>query len=214
MPSPLDYLDRLAKGDPSLGNPVAQALNTPLVPQKAIQPVQDYLEKPQLDQSPLKAGLKGFASGALEGLRGFTSPLGLANLGIMASPWGGAARMAEALPEAVQGLSRAIPEVVEAGEGIRQVMPTAQDASDLIGALKYRLAKVPTSAAKQGENTIAAMSKVGPQPGAPTGIVPLGPSQVEMQERLYQQANPAFQKLQQSGAFGGDRSVGGIGGIR
>ena len=47
----------------------------PLVPHSAIDPLQQWLEKRRLDQSVGEAQLKGFGSGALEGLRGLTSPL-------------------------------------------------------------------------------------------------------------------------------------------
>jgi hypothetical protein len=46
----------------------------PLLPQSAVQPLQDKLTEPSLTQSPWMAALKGFGAGALEGVRGMTSP--------------------------------------------------------------------------------------------------------------------------------------------
>src|SRR3990167_1721983 len=55
-------------------------LTNPLVPNSAIKPAQDALDTPTLRRSPLEAALRGFGSGALEELRGFSSPLSLAGL--------------------------------------------------------------------------------------------------------------------------------------
>lgn len=70
--SPLDYLKQ-----------IWSMANTPMVPQSAIQPAQDLLDSPSLDRSPLEASIRGFGAGALEGVRGLTTPL---NMGAMAIP--------------------------------------------------------------------------------------------------------------------------------
>ena len=61
----------------------------PLVPQSAIDPLQELLDRRRLDQSPLEAQVRGFGAGALEGLRGLTSPASLAGM----IPGAGAARL-------------------------------------------------------------------------------------------------------------------------
>lgn len=82
--------------------------NKPVVPpSEAV----DKLAQPGLDDSPTWAKAKGFASGALEGLRKQSSPLNMLGLATMAIPGAGAirgARAAEEGSEAVLGLSKAI----------------------------------------------------------------------------------------------------------
>ena len=141
--------------------------NNPLVPKSAIQGTQDYLEEPQLEQSPWMARMKGFGSGALEGLRGLTSPINLAGIASMGigGGVGAGARMAEEAPALVSGVSRAMPafsritpDLVEAGQGIRQALPTAADTSALEGLLKYGLAKVP-----QGSGIASEAGRITPE---------------------------------------------------
>jgi hypothetical protein len=133
-------------------------LTTPLVPKSAIQGTQDKLEQPKLDQSPFMAGLKGFGSGALEGLRGQTSPLNLAGIAAMMIPGAGlvgrGAKAASEVPEALSGLANITPDLVEAAPAVKQVMPTAQDALDLGGLLRHNLAKVPNAASKAVEGPL------------------------------------------------------------
>lgn len=66
----------------------------PLVPSSAIRPLQDELERRKLDQSVAEAQLKGFGSGALEGLRSLTSPAVLGGMAMDAFPIGRAIRTA------------------------------------------------------------------------------------------------------------------------
>lgn len=117
---------------------------TPLVPQSAIQPAVSSLTEPKLDQSPMMARIKGFGAGALEGLRGQTSPLNLAALATLPMG-GGAARGAVA---GAEGLARVIPEVVEAAPAVKQVMPMADDVTRLAAQLKNRLMQVPSAGSK------------------------------------------------------------------
>lgn len=96
---------------------------TPLVTPEAIKPLQDRLDSPSLERSPMEARIRGFGAGALEGLRGFTSPAEMAGLAALAVPgigmMRGAGRVAESAPRAIRGLSRAIPAAGEALPSIR-----------------------------------------------------------------------------------------------
>jgi hypothetical protein len=67
MPNPLDQAN-------SAYDKYAQWFQKPLLPQSAIQGLQDSLTEPKLDQSPLMAQVKGFGAGALDGIRNLTSP--------------------------------------------------------------------------------------------------------------------------------------------
>lgn len=111
--------------------------NQPLVPEAAIAPIQNKLDRPR-DMS--KAGfdwntlsdiggnllhhpietIGGFHAGALEGLRGQTSPINLAGLATMGMGGGvaeaasGLGAAAKAAPTALEGLASATPELVAA----------------------------------------------------------------------------------------------------
>jgi len=86
MPNPLDFL------------------TTPIISKQAIKPTQDLIENPSKAYGPVESRVRGFASGALEGLRGLTTPLdiGSAILPELAGLGKGA--------KAVSGLSRSFPE--------------------------------------------------------------------------------------------------------
>ena len=120
-------------------------LTTPLVPEAPVRRLQEQIDAPTLDRSPWEARARGFGAGALEGLRGLTSPLSLAGM----VPLGRAASMA---PRAVQGLSRAIQrggptlDLVEDAPAVAQAMPNMGAVDDMIGALRYNLAKIPGKA--------------------------------------------------------------------
>ena len=130
-------------------------LTTPLIPEAPVRRAQEYLDTPTLEREPWEARLRGFGAGALEGLRGLSSPAELAGIGAMAIPGAGAAggigrgmaRASRMAPEALQGLSRALPTIDLLGDVplARQVLPAADDVSSLIGSMKYNLAKVPQS---------------------------------------------------------------------
>lgn len=193
--------------------------NEPLLPQSAIQPTVDSLTEPHLDQSPWMARLKGFGAGALEGLRGQTSPLniaGLATMGMGGGQAGNAVRGAKALPEAIQGLSSITPDLVEAGQGVRQVLPTMGDTEALIGGMRHSLAKIPNSIrqgvqgalpevnlpaemiGQGGEGAYNAARAVPPQ-----AMNPMHDAAVA--KNLTKPAGSPFQKLQDAGAFSGSR---------
>jgi hypothetical protein len=53
---------------------------TPLVSREDIQGAQNAIDSPSLTRSPGMAQLQGFGAGALEGLRGLTSPASIAGI--------------------------------------------------------------------------------------------------------------------------------------
>ena len=149
MPGPLDFL------------------TTPLVPEAPVRRLQERMDAPTLDRSPWEARLRGFGAGALEGLRGQTSPMALAG---MLPLVGGAMRApgaAQGLSRAAQGLSRAMPafEVVEDAPAVAQAMPGMGAVDDMVGALKYNLAKIPGRAAPAAETLGQQVAEFTPQGG-------------------------------------------------
>lgn len=105
-------------------------LTNPLLPKSTIEPIQDAIDSPSLDRSPLEAGVRGFGAGALEGLRQFTSPLQLAGLGAPLASRGIQAglttlRGLRAAPAAIQSLSKATPATtsLESGASIVDDIP-------------------------------------------------------------------------------------------
>ncbi len=88
-----------------------ERLTNPMVPEGAIQGVQNFIDDPNAEsRNPLLA----FGAGALEGLRGMTTPLdavgAATGLPIMRG-MRGLARAAEVAPEAAQGLQRAMSRI-------------------------------------------------------------------------------------------------------
>lgn len=98
--------------------------NTPLVPQSAIQPTQDALTQPRLNQSVPMAMLKGFGAGALGGLRNQTSPANLAGIASLAA--GPAARGLAMLGKAAPAAAMAAkaPMAAEAASGAGRTLGT------------------------------------------------------------------------------------------
>ena len=115
---------------------------TPLVDEESIAPYQDALDAPALERSPIEARLRGFGAGAMEGLRGMTSPLELA--GIAAGGAGGVLKGLGRTGGAVSKASKMAPtlDVVEP-RAVNQVAPAMDDVESLIGDLKRNLARVP-----------------------------------------------------------------------
>lgn len=72
----------------------------PLIPQSAIRPMQQSLEGTNWSDSELEAQLRGFGSGALEGLRNLSSPAQLAAIASTFVPAMGIARAAAPVAEA------------------------------------------------------------------------------------------------------------------
>ena len=119
MPGPLDLLKR--------GFNFA---TTPLVDEESIRPAQDMIDPgPSMDRSPMEARMRGFGAGALEGLRGLTTPLDLATVGLpmagraMSGLKGmmGAGRMVDAAPKMA-------PTMQTLGEQVAEFTPVGSEA--------------------------------------------------------------------------------------
>ncbi len=109
----------------------------PLVPEEALDPLQQWLQKRSRDQSPMEAQIKGFGSGALEGLRGLTSPASLVGM----VPAGTAAKALAFAPKVARMVGPTM-DLLESAP-VRQMAPAMDDVSALIGSMKHSLAKVP-----------------------------------------------------------------------
>jgi hypothetical protein len=139
MPGPLDFLKS-----------AWHTANEPLVPQGAIKPMQDALDSPSLERSPFEAQLRGFGAGAMEGLRGLTSPL---NLAAMAIPGGRGARGVLGAAE------EAGPSLMRGAEEVGQVMPSMGDVEGLLGQMRNNLRHVPMSAEKVAQGGAEALGR-------------------------------------------------------
>lgn len=97
-------------------------LNTPLIPAAPVKAAQAAIDTPNLNRSPWEARIRGFGAGALEGLRNLSTPTNLASTALLAVPGVGEAsalgRVASEAPEAIQGLSKAIPAAETLGESL------------------------------------------------------------------------------------------------
>lgn len=194
-------------------------LTTPLVP-----PSQtiDRMAQPGLNDSPMWARMKGFGSGALEGLRQQTSPLNLAASaatmlpgGAMLRGIGGAGRMGEAASGAIQGLSRVTPEFLDAAPAVRQLMPEADDVTRLYHQAQQAMSRVPTGSARLPSVSLPAEMVT---PGAEAGYnavraIPTPPTNPQIANTLsrgLQRGKTPFRTLQDEGAFRGPRAAGGF----
>lgn len=196
--------------DYTMPNPLAkigQLATTPLMPQSWVDSAQNAIA-PTADSSPMGARIRGFGQGALTGLRNLSSPLNMA--GIALAPFGGGA--GGAVAEGAEGLGElAGPTMDLLGEGpwaaTKQVMPSGSDVDALTGALKYGLAKVPSSVrnAVQGLTTSGAPA-AGAVPNSVSDL--MNPGSQDMLQRMYQEANPVFKAMKDAGAFSGNRTVG------
>lgn len=115
----------------------------PIIPQAPVKRIQDAIDSPSLERSPMEARLRGFGAGALEGLRQQITPVGIASM-LMPYLKPGAA-LAKA-GGATRGLAEVVPEVVEAARAPRQVVPMADDVAKMLHELKGSLSNVPASA--------------------------------------------------------------------
>lgn len=128
MPGPLDYLKK-----------AYSFATTPLVSKEAIEPAQEALDAPALDRSPMEARLRGFGAGALEGLRGFTSPLSIAALagGI---PELGAAKAAPGIVRGAEAMAPAAEFVAPGAEAaFNAARPALRSAMDPVEAAYSRI---------------------------------------------------------------------------
>lgn len=80
-------------------------LTSPLISKAAIKPTQDLIDNPAGNYGVGEARLRGFGAGALEGLRGLTSPLAIGSA--LIPEVGGAMRGAEAAGGAGRELGEA-----------------------------------------------------------------------------------------------------------
>lgn len=149
MPGPLDMLKR--------GFNMA---TTPLIDKETVDPYANAvdvprLNKPHFDPSSMlgkaesfgqgaQARLGGFGAGAMEGMRGMTSPLDIAGALFPAIK---GLRVGAGAAKAAGRLAPTL-DLVE-GPIIKQVAPAADDVADLIGDMQRNMARVPTSKAKQ-----------------------------------------------------------------
>lgn len=137
MPGPLDLLKR--------GYNFA---TTPLVDEESIRPAQDMIDPgPSMDRSPMEARMRGFGAGALEGMRGLTTPLDLA---AVAMPMAG--RAISGL-KGMMGAGRAAQaagptmDIIEQNP-IKQVAGSMGDVESLIGDMRRNMARVPQAGSK------------------------------------------------------------------
>lgn len=191
------------------------AANEPLIPEAPVRAAQESMTTPVLDENPWWARAKGFGAGALEGLRGQSSPMNIASNLAMLVPGAGvigkgaqAARGGAALAEAPQaargasamaGLVDAAPQALHdlaefapvGGEAAwNAARPTAAAATDPAMAAYERILQQLPTGVEHNSQSIADMARPGTQ---------------QMMQRLHSEARPAFEQLQKQGAFSGQR---------
>jgi hypothetical protein len=190
------------------------AANEPLIPEEPVRQLQESMTTPHLDENPWWARAKGFGAGALEGLRGQSSPMNIAsNLAMLVPGAGligkgaqaarGGAALAEA-PQAVEGLGR----MGGAMSGLMHAAPAAEFAP--VGGEAAWNATRPVAAAIP-DPAVAAYERILQQ--LPTGVEHNSqaiadmarPGTQEMLGKLHNEANPVFRKMQGEGAFSGQR---------
>lgn len=185
------------------------AANEPLVPEAPVKQLGEQMTTPVLDENPWWARAKGFGAGALEGLRGQTSPLNIAsNLAMFVPGAGIVGKGAQAMGETAQagkaaggggamaGLMEAAPSLgaefapVGGEAAWNATRPAVEKIADpAVAAYERILQQLPTGQAHNSQ-AIADMARPGTQ---------------QMMEKLHQEARPAFEQLQKSGAFNGLR---------
>jgi hypothetical protein len=117
---------------------------TPLVPEAHTKPIQDAIDSPSLERSPMEARLRGWHAGTIEGLRSLTSPIDI----IAGLSGTGALRSASAISRGASdasALGRMAGPTMDLIESpaVRQVAPAADEVTSLIGDMQRNLAKVP-----------------------------------------------------------------------
>lgn len=154
MPGPLDYLKQAG----------SWAMK-PLVPKEAIEPMQTAMTEPHLDENPLLTRVKGFGAGALEGLRGMTTPVDIASY---AAPYVGRAVKGGS---AVAHGAEALPAL---GEAVAEFAPVGGEALYNAGRQLPKIAD-PLEAAYQNVLTnrgglMSEAGKISPEMAAITGL--------------------------------------------
>jgi hypothetical protein len=163
----------------------------PLLPQSAVQPIQDKLTEPSLTQSPWMAALKGFGAGALEGVRGLTSPAMIGGMLMDDVPLAagaayltrGASTAAKVAPEVAE-LSSVAPEAVQGLKGAMSgVLGSARD------ILNPRAEAAIQRMAESSRPVMDALKKAGAYAGERVGIT--AENAAEMADRFGKARQPA-----------------------
>ena len=85
------------------------SITDPLMSEAIKHRLQDLLDSPDIDRSPIEAGLRGFAAGALEGIQPMTSPLSIGSM------LAGGTGLLNRIPRSIQTLGRMTPNTVYGG---------------------------------------------------------------------------------------------------
>ena len=112
-------------------------------PKSWIDTAQESLDERSLDQSPLEAQIKGFGSGALEGLKGLMGQDDIVGLPVMGMAAGMGAKMLGRAPR-VGRMAGPTLDLLE-NAPVKQVTGAGMldDVNAVIGDMRYNLAKVP-----------------------------------------------------------------------
>ncbi len=157
MPGPLDYLKK-----------AGQFVNEPLVPKSAIEPMQEALDAPSLERSPMEARLRGFGAGALEGLRGLTSPLSIGTM-FMGMPELGAAKGVARGMQAAESLAPAAEFVAPGAEAaFNAARPAARAIADPLEQAYSRIMS------QGGRNLSSEAGQISPEMAGITGLATAG----------------------------------------
>lgn len=191
--------------------PIISKLTDPLVPEEPVRKLQERMTTPVLDENPLWAQVKGFGAGALEGLRGQTSPLNIAsNLAMLVPGAGMIGRGGAALAEAPQ-VAKAGGAMAGLAEAAPQALHTAAEFAPVGGEGAWNAArgmaeKVTDPAEAAYKRILATMGKKDAVVHNSQAIADMArPGTQQMMEQLHQEARPAFEALRDQGAFSGQR---------
>lgn len=195
------------------------AANEPLIPEAPVRQLQESMTTPHLDESPLWAKVKGFGAGALEGLRGQSSPVNIASNLAMLVPGAGiigkgaqAARGGAAVmeaPQAARGLAAGEGALAGLMEAAPQVLHHAAEFAPVGGEEAFNATR--GALPKVADPVEAAYQKIMSTMGRPVehnsqAIADIArPGTQEMMGKLHDEANPVFRRLQETGAFSGQR---------
>lgn len=194
---------------------IPRSLTEPLVPEEPVRKLQEKMTTPVLDENPLWAQVKGFGAGALEGLRGQTSPLNIAsNLAMLIPGAGvvgrGGAALAEA-PQAAAQFGKAGGAMAGLAEAAPQALHDVAEFAPVGGESAWNAArgvaeKVTDPAEAAYKRILATMGKKDAVVHNSQAIADMArPGTQQMMEQLHQEARPAFEALRDQGAFSGQR---------
>jgi hypothetical protein len=100
--------------------------NEPLVPEAPVRRAQEAIDTPTVGRQPWEARLKGFGAGALEGLRGLTSPIELAGIAGLGLGGGAALRGAGEAAEMAPAVASRMSELIQGGQQARTAARMAE----------------------------------------------------------------------------------------